>query len=237
MSSQKNHERVCVVTGGSAGIGLATATGFAKKGYHICFCGRDANKLENAKKFLEEKGGTCSHRILDLRDEDQLIDWLNAIIQEQGKIDILVNNAGKAPLSQIDQLPIQEFQDAMSINVNAVFRAVQTVWPIMKSQGNGVIINISSLASIDPFPGFSVYGACKAWVNLFTKSIADEGKPLGIRVFSLALGAVETEMLRGLFPNFPKKQTLSPEAVADFIVRLDEEAMKPLSGQTFFLKK
>jgi NAD(P)-dependent dehydrogenase (short-subunit alcohol dehydrogenase family) len=74
-------------------------------------------------------------------------------------------------------------------------------------------------------------------VNLFTKAIADEGRPLGIRAYSVALGAVETRMLRGLFPKFPREQTLSPEDVAVFLGNLCEEPMRYATGQTFFLKK
>ena len=74
----------------------------------------------------------------------------------------------------------------------------------MRRQSGGTIVNISSMAAVDPFPGFSVYGATKAWVELFTKAIAEEGRADGILAFSLRLGAVETPMLRGLFPDFPK---------------------------------
>ena len=78
----------------------------------------------------------------------------------------------------VDQLAREEFDKALGVNVAAVFHTTQAVWPLMRQQGSGVLINISSLASVDPFTGFSVYGACKAWVNLFTKAIADEGRPL-----------------------------------------------------------
>jgi NAD(P)-dependent dehydrogenase (short-subunit alcohol dehydrogenase family) len=102
----------------------------------------------------------------------------------------------------------------------------------MRAQGGGTIINLSSLASFDPFPGLSVYGACKAWVNLFTRGIANEGRPHNIRAFSVALGAVETRLLRGLFQDYPADKTLTPEEVADLVFTLTSPTFRHSSGQT-----
>jgi 3-oxoacyl-[acyl-carrier protein] reductase len=107
----------------------------------------------------------------------------------------------------------------------------------MKSQGGGVLVNVSSMASVDPFRGFSIYGASKAWVNLFTQAIAEEGRPLGIRAFAVAPGAVETQMLRANFPDIPRDRTLEPADVAAVILSLCDERMRHCSGQTIFVRK
>ena len=84
---------------------------------------------------------------------------------------------------------------------------------------------------------FAAYGAAKAWVNLWSKALADEGRAYGIRVFAVAPGAVETQMLRGAFPDFPSNETLQPSDVADVIHALAQPACRYVSGQTVFVKK
>ena len=228
---------VCVVTGGSAGIGLAIARKFAASGYQIALCGRDPQKLSAAQQSITAEGGVCRTESLDVQDIPALQTFLINLQSDPGRIDVLVNNTGRAPVLALEAVSEEEFRQTMAVNVDAVFFATQTVWPIMKAQGGGVIINISSLASVDPFVGFSVYGAGKAWVNLFTRATADEGKEHNIRVYCAALGAVDTDLLRGLFPDFPQDQRLTPEEVADFVAQFPEPPMQHLSGQTFFLKR
>jgi len=125
----------------------------------------------------------------------------------------------------------------MAVNVNAVYHACRAVWPVMKKQKSGVIVNISSIASVDPFAGFAAYGAAKAWVNAWTKALADEGRRLGIRVFSVAPGAVETRMLRDPFPTFPADQTLRPADVADAVHALTQPGCRYATGQTVFVRR
>jgi len=100
-----------------------------------------------------------------------------------------------------------------------------------------VIVNISSAASVDPFPGLVAYGGTKAWVNIWSKGLADEGRPLGIRVFAVAPGAVETKMLREAFPDFPADQTLDPMDVADMVFQLSLPECRYASGQTIMVQK
>ena len=95
------------------------------------------------------------------------------------------------------------------------------------------IVNVSSLSAIDPFPGFSLYGASKAWVDLLTEALATEGKECGIRVCSVRPGAVETPLLRGLFPDFPSDQCVSPDAVAEIILGCVASPEKFPSGGHF----
>jgi NAD(P)-dependent dehydrogenase (short-subunit alcohol dehydrogenase family) len=190
-----------------------------------------------AREQIARVAPACQTVALDIGTTEGPARLIHCAISRFGRVDVLCNNAGIAPRATLEGLTDGDLEQALAVNVEAVFRTTRAVWPLLRQQGDGVIINISSLASLDPFPGFSLYGACKSWVNLFTKAVADEGRALGIRVYAVALGAVETRMLRGLFPDFPAAQTLSPDEVAQFIGSLLTEPMRYASGQTIALRK
>jgi 3-oxoacyl-[acyl-carrier protein] reductase len=232
-----NGAPVCVVTGSSAGIGLAVALHFGGRGYRVVLCSRAVQPLEAAEQQVARVAPACLAVALDLSEPEAPGRLIEQAVARFGRVDVLVNNAGHAPLAALDQLSAADFDRAVAVNVGAVFRTTQAVWPVMRRQRAGVIVNLSSLGSVDPFPGFSVYGACKAWVNLFTKASADEGRPLGIRVYCVAPGAVETRLLRGLFKDFPAEQTLAPADVAAVVGSLCEEPMRHASGQTLFIRR
>jgi 3-oxoacyl-[acyl-carrier protein] reductase len=227
----------CVITGASRGIGLATALRFARDGWSIVAAARNVAELSSAAAQILATGAECEAVTADVSLPTEIQKLLSAATGRFGRIDALVNNAGVAPLAPIEELDPAAFDQALAVNVAAVFHATRAVWPVMRHQGGGVIINVSSLASVDPFPGFAVYGACKAWVNLFSQALAVEGKPHHIRVFSVAPGAVETRMLRSRFPDLPADQVLAPAAVADVIYSLADPKSAPKSGQTIFVRK
>jgi NAD(P)-dependent dehydrogenase (short-subunit alcohol dehydrogenase family) len=125
----------------------------------------------------------------------------------------------------------------IALNVAATFYACRAAWPLMQQQGGGTIINISSVAAVDPFPGFAAYGASKRFVEGLTAALAKEGTPHNIRLFAIAPGAVETQMLRSAFPDFPEDQCLPPQAIADLALALLNPACHHASGQTIQCKK
>ena len=217
---------VCLITGGSSGIGLATAIRFATAGYHIAICGRRPAPLEAAKNQITGAGSAhailCHQQVVDLNDADQAKKFGEQVLDHFGHVDVLINNAATAPLSPFEDISIETFETAINTNIRSVFYLTQMIWKHMKQraesapldQGRGVVVNISSLAAVDPFPGFSLYGSCKAWLDLITLALATEGKELGLRVCSIRPGAVETPMLRGLFPDYPAEQCVRSEDIA-----------------------
>jgi NAD(P)-dependent dehydrogenase (short-subunit alcohol dehydrogenase family) len=224
---------VSVVTGGGSGVGLATALSRGRSGGRVVICGRDARKLEAARRrILDHGAAACESVTLDLANAEGPDRLVELAADRFGRIDLLVNSAAVAPRAHFTSITDASFDDCLAVNVAAVFRTTRAVWPVMERQGGGVIVNVSSLASIDPYPGFEVYGASKAWVNLFTEATAREGVRINIFVFALCLGAVETPMLRRAFPEFAADQTLDPNAVAEFIERLCDPAMQHASGQS-----
>lgn len=224
---------VCVVTGGTSGIGNATVGLFNESGYRIATCGRDLERLSQLRSGIlaDENHNLIANT--DLTDPKQRQNFTDEIISKFDTVDVLVNNAAAAPLGPFSELTSETFEDTLSLNIQSVFYLTQVVWRKMIEQGRGVIVNISSLAAVDPFPGFSIYGASKAWMDLMTRALAIEGKDNGIRVCSIRAGAVETPLLRNLFPDFPADQCVSPRAIADSVYACVHEPENYPSGQHF----
>ena len=149
-----------------------------------------------------------------MNDVEQAKQFGEQVLEHFGHVDVLVNNAATAPLSPFEDISAETFESSINTNIRSVFYLTQLIWKHLKQraqanpleQGRGVVVNISSLAAVDPFPGFSLYGSCKAWLDLITLALAAEGKEFGLRVCSIRPGAVETPMLRGLFPDYPAEQ-------------------------------
>jgi NAD(P)-dependent dehydrogenase (short-subunit alcohol dehydrogenase family) len=197
---------------------------------------RTARDIEETASQATRLPGVCMAQSVDVTRSDQVDALVRQAVGEFGGLDVLVNNAGAAPLCSIDKIDDQLLTDTLGVNIRAVVYTCRAAWPALQ-RSRGTIINISSVAAKDPFPGFSLYGATKAWVNTFTQALAEEGKPFGIRAFSVGPGAVETQMLRGAFPNFPAEQTLHPDDIAAAIEWLLDERAAHVTGQTIYVKK
>lgn len=230
-------DRVVVVTGAGRGIGRAVCERFGQAGATVVAAARSAGPLVETKASIEARGGRCHVHATDVCAADELDGLFEEVMRRFGRVDVLVNNAGVAPLAKLDDLDMALFRSLMAVNVEAVYHACRRVWPMMREQGGGVIVNISSIASFDPFPGFAAYGASKAWVNAWSKSLAEEGRAHGIRVFAVAPGAVETRMLRDVFPNFPNDQALDASEVANVVFALSQPDCRYATGAVVVVKK
>lgn len=228
---------VVLVTGGGRGIGRAACRRFAAAGAQVVAASRSIDQLNETRRLVESSGGRCAVHQADVCEPDQVSGLIESAVGRFGRVDVLINCAGVAWLGSIEELDARAFDLVLGVNVRAVYHACRAVWPIMKSNGGGVIVNLSSVASVDPFPGLGAYGAAKAWVNTWTKALADEGRACGIRVFAVAPGAVETVMLRDAFPDFPAEQTLQPEDVAAIVYTLAQPECQYVTGQTVFVRK
>lgn len=228
---------VCIITGASRGIGLATALRFAATRHDIVAAARNPDELSHARQRIESAGVACEAVELDLAEHGAGHELIRCAVRRFGRADVLINNAGCVAMAPIEEIGGSQYEQLMALNCGAVFRTTQAVWPIMRRQGGGVIVNLSSVAAVDPFAGLSVYGATKAWVSLFSKAMADEGKSAGIRVFAVAPGAVETTMLRSVAPQVPADACLSPDEVASVIESVCDARMTRCSGETIFVRR
>lgn len=230
-------KQTVIVTGGGRGIGRAISRRFAADGARVIAAARSQTELDETRRLIAQDGKDCLGKVTDVCSPDDIASLIDFAQSQFGSVDVLVNNAGVAPTAPIGDLDENLFRTVIAVNVDAVYRTCRAVWPVMARQGEGVILNISSIAAFDPFPGFAAYGAAKAWVNAWTRALAEEGRPLGIRVLAVAPGAVETRMLRDAFPDFPRDQTLNPEDIAEAVFALAQPACRHITGQTIVVKK
>jgi NAD(P)-dependent dehydrogenase (short-subunit alcohol dehydrogenase family) len=231
MSSSALSGKTAIVTGAGRGIGRAIALRFARAGANVALVSRSRDQLDGVRREIDAAGHPAVVLPCDVSDVAAVERMVAGALARYGRIDVLVNNAGVAPLGTITEMTAQQFDTMVGTNCRAVFACCRAVWPHMARSGGGTIVNISSVAAEDPFPGFAAYGASKAFVNTFTKALAAEGRPAGIRVVAVAPGAVDTEMLRGPFPDFPQDKTLRPDEVAELVEWLLGEPARYVSGQ------
>ncbi len=183
----KLQDKIAVITGGSSGIGFATAKRFVAEGAEVVITGRDEKALDAAVAQLESRatgirGDVSSREHLEL---------LFAQVRERfGRVDVLFANAGIAPFAPVEAVTEEQFDTLFDINVRGVFFTVQEALPLL-SRGASVILTASVVAQ-SGFPGTSVYSATKAAVRSFGRTLAAELSPRGIRVNVVSPGLIET---------------------------------------------
>ena len=188
--------KVAVITGGSSGIGLATAKRFVKEGAYVFITGRRQSELDKA---IAEIGGNVTAVQGDVQNLADL-DRLYAIVKaEKGVVDILVPNAGFIEHAKIFDLSEAHYDKTMDINLKGVVFTVQKALPLMTRGGS--IVVVSSIINVKGVPAHGTYAAAKAGVRALVRVWAQELKDKGIRVNTLSPGATETPIIRGQFES------------------------------------
>ena len=187
--------RVAVVTGGSRGIGLATALALRAEGAHVLVCGRSAASLDQAGARIAQTAGAgrAATVVADVRRHDEAERLVSAAVDELGGLDILVNNAGVGRFAPVADLSVDAWVETMETNLSGVFYCCRAAIPVMKRGGGGWIVNVSSLAGKHPFAGGAAYCASKAGLNALTESLMQDVRRDGIRVTCVLPGSVNTD--------------------------------------------
>ena len=235
-------KKVALVTGGSSGIGLATAHLLASEGATVMICGRDADRLTSALRELEGLAGTVAGVGCDVSDEAD-VDRLFAEIERRfGGLDICVCNAGietDEGYSILD-LPSSVFDENVAVNQRGVFLTARGAARLMRARGGGAIVAIGSSSGIvvdleDPSP---TYNATKAAVHMFARSLAVELAPFGIRVNAVAPGWIETGMtaqddedtVAAALAKIPMGRYGKPDEIAEAVAFAVSDAASFMTG-------
>jgi NAD(P)-dependent dehydrogenase (short-subunit alcohol dehydrogenase family) len=187
--------KIAVITGASSGFGMLTSLEFAKQGFKVIATMRS---IEKAKLLLEEARRLGCLEFIQIHELDvtseESVKYLSTLINELGRIDVLVNNAGYAGAGFVEEIPIVEYRKQFDTNVFGVMMVTQACLPIMRKQGKGNIINVSSISGLIGFPGISPYVASKHALEGWSECLRLEMKPFGIYVSLIEPGSFKTNI-------------------------------------------
>jgi NAD(P)-dependent dehydrogenase (short-subunit alcohol dehydrogenase family) len=217
-----------LVTGGTSGIGRATANKLAQLGVHVVVVGRNKERGEKAIAEIRSAGGKADFIASDLHDASNARDVAKRAVElGSGHVDILVNSAGIFPFGPTEQTKEEEFDRVYTLNVKVPYFLVAELAPLMAKRGKGAIVNISTMVADYGASGTSLYGSSKAAINLLTKVWAAEYGPRGVRVNAVSPGPTRTEGtdamgagLEQLAAQAPAGRPATPDEIAEAIVFL-----------------
>ncbi|WP_085505351.1 3-hydroxybutyrate dehydrogenase [Thalassobacillus devorans] len=243
--------KVVFITGAASGIGHEIGVEFAKNGAKVAFSDINEEKLQEAVKKLSDEGYECIGVKCDVTKEEELQQAIDQTVEKYGRLDVLINNAGLQHVASIEDFPTEKFEFITKVMLVAPFMATKHVFPIMKKQGFGRIINMASINGLVGFAGKSAYNSSKHGVIGLTKVTALEGAEHGITVNAVCPGYVDTPLVRNqledladnrnvslekvleevIYPLVPQKRLLQVQEVADYTLFLASDQAKGVNGQ------
>ena len=221
-------DKVILVTGASSGIGAGVVRELGRAGAKLMIGARRTDRLEALKAGIEGEGGTVAVRALDVTDRASVGAFATAAKAQFGRIDVLVNNAGIMPLSNLNVLKIDEWDRMIDVNIRGVLHGIAAVLPVMEAQGEGQIINVSSVGGLRVVPSAAVYCATKYAVRAISDGLRQEHG--NIRVTCVYPGVVESELADSITDPAAaeameafRANALKPEAIAKAIRHVIEQ--------------
>jgi 3-oxoacyl-[acyl-carrier protein] reductase len=220
-SPTTSRHKVALVTGAGSGIGRAISATLAASGFMVALAGRNEAPLQETLTQIKGRGKVF---VADIGDPKIACNLGDIVADELGSLDVIVNNAGLGIPARVGEATTQDIVSMYFANAIGPTVLVNGAWKaLVKSasdHGRATVVNISSLATVDPFETLYGYAPTKGALNTLALAIRNAGRPHGIRAFSLALGAVETAMLRGIVDSraLPAERCLQPEAIAKVVL-------------------
>jgi 3-oxoacyl-[acyl-carrier protein] reductase len=200
-TSMKLAGKIALVTGGSRGIGRATALAFAAEGADIVFCHLDDGATaDQTAAEIQAHGRRAMHRSVDVADVRASQDFAAAAARDFGPIDILFNNAGMNIRKPFEAYTEAEFDRIIAVHLKGMFFMAQAVYPAMVARGQGCIINVASQRGLKGAVNSAPYSAAKAAIMGFTRALAWEATPKGVRVSAIAPGPIVTDLTSTMTP-------------------------------------
>ncbi len=244
--------KVALITGAASGIGLAVAKVMSAEGYRVCIADLDGVAARHEADLLVGRGSEAFGVSCDVTDEQQIEATIDQVVQRFGRIDVLVNSAGRQYISPIESFPSDHFEAMIKLMLTAPFYAIKHVFPMMKEQKFGRILNVASINGLVGFAGKAAYNSAKHGVIGLTKVAALEGATHGITVNAICPGYVDTPLVRNqladlarsrgiskervleevIYSITPQRRLLEAKEVADYIVYLSSDAAKGVTGQS-----
>ncbi|QQB73701.1 3-hydroxybutyrate dehydrogenase [Fusobacterium canifelinum] len=247
--------KVAFITGAASGIGKSIGEAFLKSGYNVVFSDLNEEALNKTISEYQNKSFECFGVKCDVTKEEEINTTIDKVIEKYGRIDVLINNAGLQYVSFIENFPTSKFEFMIKVMLTAPFIAIKKVFPIMKKQKFGRIINMASINGVIGFAGKSAYNSAKHGLIGLTKVTALEAANSGITVNAICPGYVDTPLVRGqfedlaktrnipldevlnsvLYPLIPQKRLLDVQEIADYTLFLCSEKAKGITGQACIL--
>jgi NAD(P)-dependent dehydrogenase (short-subunit alcohol dehydrogenase family) len=233
-----------LVTGAASGIGEATALRFAEEGAHVVVTDIDTPGGESLVEDIEDAGGEATFYELDVTDADQFQEVVDDVVEQYG-LDVVVNNAGTGhPSSYVEDTDESMRDFVMDVNINGVWNGCHAALPHMKEQGDGAIVNVGSLASVFGLPKQAAYSLTKGAVLNFSRAVAAEAGPHGVRVNTVCPGFTDTPLLQQFLSrsddpeaarekmreSYPLKRLGEPEEIASCILFLASDEASWVTG-------
>ena len=208
-----------IITGGSRGLGKATAIAFAKKGIDVAITGRNEKRLKETVAELKALGVNATYEIFDVGNYEEVKQGIKNIIARLGSVDILVNNAGIAAFGTLNEMEVSQWTAIMQTNVMGMYYVTKEVLPYLIAKNEGDIINVSSTAGLNGNANTSAYSASKFAVIGMSQSLMKEVRKNNIRVCTLTPSTIATDMALELgITDGNVEKVLQPEDFAELIV-------------------